>query len=226
MTQDDRKYHINRFAKEESWRMFKIIGEFVTGFEALSNIEPSVTVYGSSKVAQNDAVSLQATEIGRRLAKRGFTVVTGGGPGVMEAANKGAMEAGGLSVGLAIDLPNEQPSNKYTNLSLRFHYFFVRKVMLVKYASAFVLMPGGFGTFDELFETLNLMQTQKIRPFPTILVGRDYWKGLIEWTTNNALARGYVLKKDMDLVKIADSTDEVMEIIEKFVVENEDLPSP
>ncbi len=206
--------------------MFKIMGEFVTGFEALSNIEPSVTIYGSSKVAQNDPVSLQTTEIARRLAKRGFSVVTGGGPGVMEAANKGAMEGGGLSVGLSIDLANEQPSNKYTNLSLRFHYFFVRKVMLVKYASAFILMPGGWGTLDELFETLNLIQTQKIRPFPTILVGRDYWKGLMDWMKSNTLSRGYVLNKDLDLVQMADSTDEVMEIIEKSVVENEALPSP
>lgn len=226
MTQDNTKYHINRFAKEESWRMFKIMGEFVNGFEALSNIEPSVTIYGSSKVAQNDPVSLQATEIGRRLAKRGFSVVTGGGPGVMEAANKGAMEGGGLSVGLSIDLTNEQPSNKYTNLSLRFHYFFVRKVMLVKYASAFILMPGGWGTFDELFETLNLIQTQKIRPFPTILVGRDYWKGLVDWMRSHTLAKGYILSKDMDLIQMADSTDEVMEIIEKAVAQNVDLPSP
>ncbi len=226
MTQDATKYHINRFAKEESWRMFKIMGEFVSGFEALANIEPSVTIYGSSKLAQNDPVSLQATEIGRRLAKRGFTVVTGGGPGVMEAANKGAMEGGGLSVGLSIDLPNEQPTNKYTNLSLRFHYFFVRKVMLVKYASAFILMPGGWGTLDELFETLNLIQTQKIRPFPTVLVGRDYWKGLVDWMKGNTLAKGYVLQKDLDLVQMADSTDEVMEIIEKSVVQNEELPSP
>ncbi len=226
MTQDATRYHINRFAKEESWRMFKIMGEFVTGFEALSNIEPSVTVYGSARVTLNDPVSLQATEIGRRLAKRGFTVVTGGGPGVMEAANKGAMEAGGLSVGLSIDLPNEQTTNKYTNLSLRFHYFFVRKVMLVKYASAFILMPGGWGTLDELFETITLIQTQKIRPFPTILVGRDYWQGLIDWMQKSTLGQGYILKKDMELIRIADSTDEVMEIIEKFVVENEDLPSP
>ncbi|MSQ32457.1 MAG: TIGR00730 family Rossman fold protein [Dehalococcoidia bacterium] len=226
MTQDATKYHINRFAKEESWRMFKIMGEFVTGFEALSNIEPSITIYGSSKVEQNDPVSLQASEIAFKLAKRGFTVVTGGGPGVMEAANKGAMEGGGLSVGLSIDLANEQASNKYTNLSLRFHYFFVRKVMLVKYASAFILMPGGWGTLDELFETLNLIQTQKIRPFPTILVGRDYWKGLMDWMKSNTLTKGYILNKDLDLIQMADSTDEVMEIIEKSVVKNDTLPSP
>ncbi len=211
MTQDQTKYHINRFAKEESWRMFKIMGEFVNGFEALSNIEPAVTVYGSSKVAQNDAVCLQATEIGRRLAKRGFAVVTGGGPGVMEAANKGAMEGGGLSVGLAIDLPNEQPTNKYTNLSLRFHYFFVRKVMLVKYASAFILMPGGWGTFDELFETLTLLQTGKTKNVMVVLVGRDFWERLINWQL--LVENGLIAQHDLQLFHYAETAQEAWDLI-------------
>ena len=175
------QYEINQLEKEESWRMFRILGEFVEGFDALSRITPAVTVFGSARTRPGEFAYDAAEAIGREVAAAGFTVITGGGPGVMEAACKGAIAAGGKTVGLNIELPMEQKPNPYATISLHFHYFFVRKVMLVKYATAFVLLPGGFGTIDELFETVTLIQTHKIRPFPVILVGQDYWRGLLDW---------------------------------------------
>jgi hypothetical protein len=169
-------YEINQLEKEDSWRMFRIIGEFVEGFDALSRITPAVTVFGGARARPGEFAYDTAEAIGHELAKANFTIVTGGGPGVMEAACKGAVRAGGKTVGLNIALPAEQRPNPYNTISLRFHYFFVRKVMLVKYATAFVLLPGGFGTVDEMFETLTLIQTHKIRPFPVILVGQRYWR--------------------------------------------------
>jgi uncharacterized protein (TIGR00730 family) len=210
------RYEINQFEKEDSWRMFRIIGEFVEGFDALSQITPAVTVYGSARTRPGDPIYGLAEAIGRAIAKADFTLVTGGGPGVMEAASKGAFEAGGRTVGLNIQLPEEQRANPYTSISLHFHYFFVRKVMLVKYATAFVLLPGGFGTLDELFETVTLIQTHKIRPFPMILVGRDYWGGLVDWLRKQTVGREHMSQADLDLLKVTDDPAEVIDHILAF----------
>lgn len=210
------QYEINQLEKEDSWRMFRIIGEFVEGFDALSRITPAVTVFGSARTRPGEFAYDVAESIGREVAAAGFTVVTGGGPGVMEAACKGAAAAGGKTVGLNIELPMEQKPNPYATISLHFHYFFVRKVMLVKYATAFVLLPGGFGTVDEMFETLTLIQTHKIRPFPVILVGRHYWRGLVEWLREQALVDGLISPGDLDLFTITDSPAEVVKRIAEF----------
>ena len=202
-------YEINELAKEESWRMFRIMGEFVEGFEHLSRIQPAVTIYGSSRVKPGDRVYNLAEEIARGFAERGFSIITGGGPGVMEAANKAAREVGVPSVGLNIRLPHEVP-NPYATLSIHFRYFFVRKVMLVKYASAFILLPGGWGTLDETFETLTLIQTGKIRPFPVILVGSEYWKGLVKWMKETLVAQNFISAPDLNLFTIADETEQIL----------------
>jgi uncharacterized protein (TIGR00730 family) len=209
-------YEINQLEKEESWRMFRIIGEFVEGFDTLSQITPAVTVFGSARAQPGEFPYDMAEAIGREIAKAHFTLVTGGGPGVMEAACKGAFQAGGKTVGLNIELPLEQKANPYATISLHFHYFFVRKVMLVKYATAFVLLPGGFGTLDELFETVTLIQTHKIRPFPMILVGRDYWRGLVDWLRGQAVARGYLDATDLNFLEITDDPAEAVEHITRF----------
>jgi len=209
-------YEINQLEKEESWRLFRIIGEFVEGFDALSRITPAVTVFGSAQARPGDFAYDMAEAIGREIARADFTLVTGGGPGVMEAACKGAFEVGGKTVGLNIELALEQESNPYTTISLHFHYFFVRKVMLVKYATAFVLLPGGFGTLDELFETITLIQTHKIRPFPVILVGAHYWAGLLDWLRQQVVARGYLRGSDVDLLKVTDDPAEVVGYITRF----------
>ncbi|MEK7205331.1 MAG: TIGR00730 family Rossman fold protein [candidate division NC10 bacterium] len=207
---------MNQLEKEESWRLFRIIGEFVEGFDALSRITPAVTVFGSAQARPGDFAYDMAEAIGREIARADFTLVTGGGPGVMEAACKGAFEVGGKTVGLNIELSLEQESNPYTTISLHFHYFFVRKVMLVKYATAFVLLPGGFGTLDELFETITLIQTHKIRPFPVILVGAHYWAGLLDWLRQQVVARGYLRGSDVDLLKVTDDPAEVVGYITRF----------
>ncbi len=209
-------YEINQLEKEESWRMFRIMGEFVEGFDTLSQITPAVTVFGSARARPGEFPYDMAEAIGREIAKAHFTLVTGGGPGVMEAACKGAFQAGGKTVGLNIELPLEQKANPYATISLHFHYFFVRKVLLVKYATAFVLLPGGFGTLDELFETVTLIQTHKIRPFPMILVGRDYWRGLVDWLHGQAVARGYLDATDLNFMEITDDPAEVVEHITQF----------
>jgi hypothetical protein len=209
-------YIINEFRKEESWRMFRIMGEFIEGFDALAGLLPAVTVYGSARVTREDPLFQMAEDLGRRLALAGYAVITGGGPGVMEAANKGAFEAGGVSVGLTIELPEEQPRNHYHTLTLHFHHFFVRKVMLVKYATAFVLLPGGFGTLDELFETLTLIHTQKMRPFPVFLAGKAYWEGLLRWLRDTTLGRGYIDSKDFECVQIVDDPAEIVAKVEEW----------
>ncbi len=211
-----RPYEINQLEKEDSWRMFRIIGEFVEGFDALSRITPAVTIFGSAQARPGEFAYDMAEAIGRAIACANFTLVTGGGPGVMEAACKGAAEAGGKAVGLNIELPMEQRANPYTSISLHFHYFFVRKVLLVKYATAFVLLPGGYGTVDEMFETITLIQTHKIRPFPVILVGREYWGGLLGWLRERSLAGGYISPEDLDILSITDSPAEVVERITAF----------
>lgn len=211
-----REYEINQLVKEESWRMFRIIGELVEGFDSLSGVEPAVTIYGSARLKPDDALYVQTEEIARRLGKLGFSIISGGGPGIMEAANKGALEAGVQSVGLNIELPEEQAANPYTTKSITFHHFFVRKVMLVKYATAFVIMPGGLGTLDELTEVLTLMQTQKIKPFPVALFDGKYWKGFLDWLRNCTLASGFVSEEDFDLLRLCDTPDEVIDTVQQW----------
>ena len=207
---------INELKKEEAWRMFRIMSEFIEGFDTLAGLLPAVTIYGSARVKEDDPLYRLGEELGRRFAQAGYAVITGGGPGLMAAANKGALEAGGTSVGLTIDLPEEQPSNKYHTLSLHFHHFFVRKVMLVKYATAFVLMPGGFGTLDELFETVTLIRTQKIRPFPVFLAGREYWEGLYAWLSNQTVGKGYIDPEDTGSLTILDDPAEIVARVDEW----------
>lgn len=214
-------YEINELAKEESWRMFRIIGELVEGFDRLSGIEPAVTIYGSARLQPDNELYAQTEEIARRLGEIGFSIITGGGPGVMEAANKGAFKAATASVGLNIELPEEQVSNAYTTKSITFSHFFARKVMLVKYATAFVFMPGGLGTLDELTEVLVLIQTQKIRPFPVILFGSSYWKGLLDWLQSSVLAGGFISEEDLDLLRVSDEPDTVIETVQRWYAKHE-----
>jgi uncharacterized protein (TIGR00730 family) len=207
------EYEINQLAKEESWRMFRIIGELVEGFDSLADIVPAVTIYGSARLKPEDTMYQNCEEIAYRLGKAGFSIMTGGGPGVMEAANKGGQRAGVKSVGLNIKLPQEQKCNEYADRSLTFHHFFVRKVMLVKYATAFVIMPGGLGTLDELTEVLTLIQTQKIKPFPVILFGSEYWRGFLEWLKGTVLAAGAISEEDFDLLRVFDAPDDVVNAV-------------
>jgi uncharacterized protein (TIGR00730 family) len=215
-------YEINDLAKEESWRMFRIIGEMVEGFDELAGIEPAVTIYGSARLKADDELYARTEEIAYQLGKMGFTIITGGGPGVMEAANKGALDAGVKSVGLNIDLPEEQACNPYATQSVTFHHFFVRKVMLVKYATAFVIMPGGLGTLDELSEVLTLIQTYKIRPFPVLLFNSQFWNGLLDWLQKTVLAREFISENDLNLLRVCDKVDEVTEAVRKWY-ENQEI---
>ncbi len=214
-------YEINELAKEESWRMFRIIGELVEGFDKLSGVEPAVTIYGSARITPDDELYAKTEEIARRLGEMGFSIITGGGPGVMEAANKGALEAGVKSIGVNIELPEEQQPNAYSSISLTFSHFFVRKVLLVKYATAFVIMPGGLGTLDELTEVLTLMQTHKIKPFPVILFNSSYWKGFLEWLRNSTLAKAYISEEDLHLLRVSDDTDGVIEAVRRWFLKQE-----
>ena len=215
------KYEINHLAKEESWRMFRIIGELVEGFDSLSDIEPAVTIYGSARLKPEESMYSEVEETAYLLGKAGFSIMTGGGPGVMEAANKGAARAGVKSIGLNIQLPMEQVCNSYANRSITFHHFFVRKVMLVKYATAFVIMPGGLGTLDELTEVLTLIQTQKIRPFPVILYSIDYWRGFLDWLRSTLLAAGSISEEDFELLRVFDSPTDVADAVEKWYTRQE-----
>jgi len=203
------------FAKSDTWRVFRIMAELVEGFEALSNIGPAVTVFGSARLAPGSPYYNKCLKVAENLAKDGFAVISGGGPGIMEAANKGAQNANGTSVGLNIELPMEQTPNQYQDVKVEFRYFFVRKLMFVKYAVGYVIFPGGFGTMDELFEALTLIQTKKIRGFPVVLVGKDYWSGLIDWMKKSALAAGNISTEDLDLMHIVDDPEEVCAIIHK-----------
>ncbi len=210
------EYEINQLVKEDSWRMFRIIGEFVEGFDSLADIEPAVTVYGSARLQPEDEMYRQTEEITYRLGKAGFNIMTGGGPGVMEAANKGARRAGVTSVGLNIRLPKDQACNDFASRSITFHHFFVRKVMLVKYATAFIIMPGGLGTLDELTEVLTLMQTQKIKPFPVILFSSDYWGGFLDWLRDKVLACGAISEEDFELLRVFDTTAEAVKAVSQW----------
>jgi uncharacterized protein (TIGR00730 family) len=211
-----KSYEINDYAKEESWRLFRIMGEFVEGFDKLSGIEPSISFYGSLHVKPEDKLYEQTVEIARRLGEMGYSIVTGGGPGLMEAANKGAHEAGVTSIGLNIELPQPQACNIYVNKPLTFDHFFVRKVMLVKYASAFIIMPGGLGTMDELTEVLVLIQTHKIKPFPVILFDGKYWAGFLDWLCNVVMAQGLISEEDFNIVRVCDTPDAVIDIIREW----------
>ncbi|MCA0959515.1 TIGR00730 family Rossman fold protein [Allomuricauda sp. XS_ASV26] len=208
----------NEIKTNDSWAIFKIMGEFVNGFEKMSVIGPCVSIFGSARVRPGHQYYDLAVRISQKIAEAGYGVITGGGPGIMEAGNKGANLAGGTSVGLNIDLPFEQHDNPYIDddKSLDFDYFFVRKVMFVKYSQGFVVMPGGFGTLDEFFEALTLIQTHKIHTFPIILVGSEFWKGLLDWIKNTLVQEGNISPKDLDLIKLADTEDEVVEIIDAF----------
>jgi len=215
------EYEINELVKEESWRMFRIIGELVEGFDKLTGIEPAVSIYGSARIKPGDELYAQTEEIARRLGEMGFSIITGGGPGVMEAANKGALAAGVPSIGLNIELPMEQSPNPYATKSLTFRHFFVRKIMLVKYATAFVIMPGGLGTADELTELLTLIQTHKIRPFPVLLFSTEYWKGFLDWLRGTVLARGFISEEDFELLRVCDRPSTVAEAVQKWYKQHE-----
>jgi uncharacterized protein (TIGR00730 family) len=209
-------YEINQLAKEESWRMFRIIGEMVEGFDSLADIVPAVTIYGASLMKADNKWYAQTEEIAYGLGKAGFSIMTGGGPGVMEAANKGARKAGVKSIGLNIQLPHEQAPNIYADRSMTFHHFFVRKVMLVKYATAFVIMPGGLGTLDELTEVLTLIQTQKIKPFPVILFPGEFWRGFLDWLKETALAYSFISEEDFDLLRVFDKPADVISAVKTW----------
>src|SRR5688500_16531934 len=200
----------------DSWRIFRIMAEFVEGFEVMAPVGQAVSVFGSARTRPDDPMYKAAEETSRLLAKAGFAVITGGGPGIMEAANKGAYDAGGTSVGLNITLPQEQEANRYQNVSLDFHYFYARKVMFTKYAAAFICFPGGYGTLDETFEVLTLIQTLKVEPFPIVLYGSDYWDGLHQWI-NRTLKPRFVDPEDTDIYKIVDSPREAVNLVKRGV---------
>jgi uncharacterized protein (TIGR00730 family) len=202
-------------AKSDTWRVFRIMAELVEGFEALNGIGPAVTIFGSARVVPESPYYNTCLMVAENLAKEGFAIISGGGPGIMEAANKGAQNASGISVGLNIELPMEQMPNLFQDVRVDFRYFFVRKLMFVKYAVGYVIFPGGFGTMDELFEALTLIQTKKIRGFPVVLVGREYWSGLIGWLRQTMLADGNISPEDLDLMHIVDEPEEVCAIINK-----------
>lgn len=204
------------FTTEDPWRVFRIMGEFVEGFEVLSKLGAAVSVFGSSRTKRSDKFYKMTEQIARLLVKNGFAVITGAGPGIMEAANKGAKLAGGESVGLNIQVPVVQRPNRYITKLLDFRYFFCRKVMFAKYAKAFVILPGGFGTMDEFFEAITLIQTKRIPPFPIILVGSEFWKGLISWMKENMVKFDRIEPKDLGVFQVADSPEEVISKIKKF----------
>ena len=219
MEYPEKQYVIDAL-QEDSWRMFRIMGEFVQGFEEMSDVGKAVTIFGSARLRSDSAVYEKAERLARALAERGYTVITGGGPGIMEAGNKGAFEEGGRSIGLNVTLPHEQAPNPYQSDSLSFKYFFVRKVILVKYSTAFVVFPGGFGTIDELFEALTLIQTKKIKPFPVYLVDIDYWRGLLQWINGTLLREGAVSEADLGLFKVVDDVSSIPGEIESYYAES------
>lgn len=208
----------NEIRTNDSWSLFKVMSEFVNGYEKLSSTGPCISIFGSARTKSNHPTYILTTEIAKAVSKLGYGVITGGGPGIMEAANKGANEVGGVSVGLNINLPMEQESNKYIDKDklIDFQYFFVRKVMFVKYAQGFIVMPGGVGTLDELFESFTLLQTSKINKFPIILVGRDYWKGLIDWIKEKLLGQNNISPEDLKLFEVVDTVEEVIECLNRF----------
>jgi uncharacterized protein (TIGR00730 family) len=201
------------FLKSDSWRVLRIMGEFVWGFDNLADVSDGVTIFGSARTQPSDPYYAKAVETAGLLAQAGIPVITGGGPGIMEAANRGAMEGGGMSIGCNIELPFEQGSNPYLTRSLNFKFFFVRKMMFLKYATAFIVFPGGYGTLDELFEALTLIQTGKVKHFPVILFGRDYWSGLVEWLTDTVAAERKINPSDLHLFRVTDDPAEATAIV-------------
>ncbi len=212
------------YRSEEPWRLFRIMAEFVEGFETLSRVGPAVSIFGSARVKPDAGDCRIAEEIGRLLAKAGYAVITGGGPGIMEAANKGAKSAGGISIGLSIDLPFEDRSNPYLTHELWFNYFFVRKVMFVKYAKGFIALPGGFGTLDEFYEALTLIQTKKVPPFPIVTLNKRYWQGMIDWMRNEQLQNGMISATDLDLFYLTDDPKDAVNYIISFYKKKKRTP--
>ena len=217
----------NEIKTNDSWALFKIMGEFVSGFEKLSAIGPCISIFGSARTPSDHPTYLLTVEIAKTVAESGYGIISGGGPGIMEAANKGAQEAKGISVGLNIELPFEQKSNPYIDQDklIDFQYFFVRKVMFVKYAQGFIVMPGGVGTLDELFEAYTLLQTSKVNKFPIILVGRQYWEGLIDWIKDKLLGDHNISSEDLDLFEVVDTKGEVMECLNRFYIKDNFKPN-
>ena len=214
----ERQYIVDDLTKDDTWRMFNILAEFVEGFDVLPEVYPAVTIFGSARSHPNSVNYKTTQTVARLLVENGFNVISGGGPGVMEAANRGAAEAGGKSVGLHIHLPKEQKPNKYANLRLDFKYFFIRKVMFVKYAVAYIIMPGGFGTLDELFEALTLIQTKRIKSFPVLLIDSRYWQGLIDWIKGTLIKEKAISESDLDIMTVVDTPEEAVRIIKRRVI--------
>jgi uncharacterized protein (TIGR00730 family) len=214
----EKQYIVDDLTLSESWRIFQIMAEFVKGFEVMPETYPAVSIFGSSRTDAKSKTYKDTVKTARLLVENGFNVISGGGPGVMEAANRGAADAGGKSVGLHIELPSEQRANQFANVRLEFKYFFIRKVMFVKYAVAYIIMPGGFGTLDELFEALTLIQTKRIRYFPVILIDSSYWGGLLDWARKTLIREGTISKSDFDIFNLVDTPEEAVAIIKRRVV--------
>ncbi len=214
----EKQYLIDAMTLNDSWTMFHIMAEFVEGFETLPEVYPAVTIFGTSRSKPQSNIYKTTVTVAKQLAENGFNVISGGGPGIMEAANRGAAEGGAKSVGLHIQLPNEQEANSYADIRLKYNYFFIRKVMFVKYAVAYIIMPGGFGTLDELFEALTLIQTKRIKYFPIILFDSEYWKGLLDWAKNTMLKEKMISEADFEIFNVVDTPEEAVGIIKRRVV--------
>lgn len=214
----ERQFLIDDFKLSESWRLFKILGEFVDGVENLHDVGPAVSIFGSARLKPQSAMYKKAVKIASLFVENNYAVITGGGGGIMAAANKGAAKADGKSIGLNINLPFEQTPNSYANITLQFNYFFIRKFMFVKYATAYIIMPGGFGTLDELFEAVTLIQTHRMRPLPVILVGTDYWSGLVEWIKTRFLEDKMISPEDIDIFQVMDDPEEIVNAVKKRVI--------
>ena len=218
MNMKEKQYIVDALTLNDSWKMFHIMAEFVDGFETLPEVYPAVTIFGSSRSKPQSNNYRTTVTVARMLAENGFNIISGGGPGIMEAANKGAVEGGAKSVGLHIQLPNEQQPNEYANIKLNYNYFFIRKVMFIKYAVAYIIMPGGFGTLDELFESLTLIQTKRIKYFPIILMNSAYWKGLLDWAKKTMIKENTISETDFDIFNVVDTPEEAIRIIKRRVV--------
>ena len=214
----EKQYLVDALTLNDSWKMFHIMAEFVEGFETLPEVYPAVTIFGSARSKPQSNNYKTTVTVARMLAENGFNVISGGGPGIMEAANRGAVDGGAKSVGLHIQLPNEQQANEYADVRLKYKYFFIRKVMFVKYAVAYIIMPGGFGTLDELFEALTLIQTKRIKYFPIILMDSDYWKGLLDWIKKTMIKENTISESDFDIFNVVDTPEEAIRIIQRRVV--------
>jgi uncharacterized protein (TIGR00730 family) len=214
----EKQFLVNDLNIGEAWRLFKIMGEFVEGIDTLSEIGPAVSFFGSARIKPSDSIYKKTEKLAKLFVENNFAVITGGGRGVMEAANKGAAEAGGTSVGLNIILPFEQKPNSFANVTIDFKYFFIRKVMFIKYATAYIILPGGFGTLDELFEAVTLVQTHRIKPFPLILVGSDYWAGLIDWIKIKLLSEKRISPEDIEILQVMDEPEDIVKAVQKVII--------